>query len=558
VTAPRLTDVLAAADAEAARRSLHEFVRQAWPVAEPAEPFQDNWHVGAICAHLEAVSREQIQKLVISVPPGHAKSLLVAVFWPAWVWTWLPEWKAIMSSYAQDLAVRDAVRSRALMESDWYRQAFIDGRGRGNSPLWSFSADMNRKDMFTNTRAGMRLSISVGSKATGFRGNCVVVDDPLNAKDAPSKLARDEVVFWWDRVMSSRVNRPDRDAHVIIMQRLHEDDLTGHVLRAGGYEHLCLPSEYNSSRKSRTHVRKLESIVTKEEVVVSKFLQAASGSSAREVREVVRWVPGPPTVFFEDPRATDGELLFPSRFTAEYLAAQKKILGSQGYAEQQLQHPSPDGGGTFKHSWWRFWRLDGATSGVVAGTPVSLEPERYPRDRAWDQRPAEPLPSVRFLVGSVDAAFKGEATSDFVVMGVWAVVGQKRYLVDLARGRWDFVRTKAELLRLAAKWPRCQKWLVEDKANGSAIISEFSTSVPGLLAVNPEGGKESRAAAATPLVEAGQVLLPDGAPWVADFVAECGAFPRGRNDDQVDMMSQVLIHLATSREAARAALLFSA
>jgi predicted phage terminase large subunit-like protein len=517
--------LLEQADAEAARRSLAEFVRQAWPIVEPADPYQHNWHVDAVCAHLEAVARGQIRKLVINIPPGHLKSTLVSVCWPAWVWTWRPEWRGLFSSYAQDLAVRDAVKSRTLMDSDWYQRAFILGRGARGGPLWKFSDDMNRKDLFTNSASGMRMSLSVGSKATGFRGNAVVVDDPLNAKDAPSKLARDEVIYWWDKSMSNRINRPDEDAHVIIMQRLHEDDLAGHALRGGGYEHLRLPSEFDSRRRSVTYYRR------------------APGAEPEELHR--------------DPRQVDGELLFPARFGARYLAEQRASLGSEGYAGQHDQDPAPPSGGMFKVGWWRFWRHEGSGTGEVAGTSVALDAATHPRPPECDPRPARVIPDRVSLVGSIDAAFKGTDTSDFVVIGVWAVAGAERYLLDLARGRWDYVATKRELLRMAAKWSKCLRWLVEDKANGSAIISELQGQVLGILAVNPEGGKEARAAAVTPLVEAGQVFLPEGAPWVREFVGECALFPRGKNDDQVDMMSQALIHLVTSREVARAAMLWS-
>jgi predicted phage terminase large subunit-like protein len=528
-----LARVLDEADAEAARRSFREFFLQAFSLIEPADPYVHNWHVDAVCEHLEAVARGQIQRLAINIPPGTLKSSIVSIAWPAWMWTWRPAWRGIFSSYSQDLAVQFAVASRRLMDTEWYQRSFVREQGASGGALWKFSDDMNRKDMYTNTETGLRMSLSVGSKATGFRGNAVVADDPLNAKEAPSKLARDEVLYWWDKVMSSRVNNPHEDAFVIMMQRLHQDDPTGHVLRQGGYECLCLPAEFNPKKRC---------------VVVQ-----ADGTTWR------------------DPRTEPGELLFPARLSTEYLAKQKTILGSEAYSGQYNQDPTPPEGGMFKYAWWRFWRHDGSTVGRVAGVEVELDPVRFPRPEECHQGPAKVIPPIRHLIGSLDAAFKGDATSDYVVFGVWGIVGAERYLLDVVRGKLDYVATKREFLRLRAKWAACRKWLVEDKANGSAIIAELQGEVVGLVPINPEGGKEARAFAMSPAVEAGQLLVPDGATFTEishdgtrttvganSLIEEHAMFPRGKNDDQVDMTSQVMTHLATSHDAARAALLFEA
>lgn len=146
--------------AEKARRSLHEFVRQAWPVVEPATSFIDNWHVGAICEHLEAVTRGEITRLLINIAPGLAKSLLVAVLWPAWIWPHRPSWRGLFSSYAYELAERDSVRCRSLIRSDWYQQ-FMEAGG------WSIVSDQDTKGHFANTASGFRFSTSVSATATG-------------------------------------------------------------------------------------------------------------------------------------------------------------------------------------------------------------------------------------------------------------------------------------------------------------------------------------------------------------------------------------------------------
>src|SRR5258708_1464503 len=159
-----------------ARRRFRDFIPLAWPEAEPPPEFLPNWHNDAIADHLQAVAEGQITKLVINIPPGHAKSLLVSVLWPAWMWVRNPKWRALFASYAAELAIRDSVRCRSLIESEWYREMF--------QPEWQLSTDQNTKALFENTEKGFRISLGVGGKGTGYRGDAIVVDDALNAKEA--------------------------------------------------------------------------------------------------------------------------------------------------------------------------------------------------------------------------------------------------------------------------------------------------------------------------------------------------------------------------------------
>lgn len=491
--------------AERARRSFREFVYQAWPLVEPTMPLRPGWHLDAICDHLQAVSDGGIRRLLINIPPGLGKSLLVSVLWPSWVWARNPGWRSIFSSYSHDLVVRDAVRARNLMMETWFQEAFVEGR-------WQFSDDMNRKDMYTNTRTGRRISLSVGSQATGFRGNCIAIDDPLNAKDAPSKVKRDACLFWFDQVMQTRVDDPSRDSFVVIMQRLHEEDLSGHILARGGYEHLCLPAEFVGERKCVTYFKRPDG--TKEKL-------------------------------FEDPRTREGEVLFPALHPQEILDARKKELGSVGYAGQFGQSPGAAEGGLFKYAWWRFWKHEGT------------KPGNAPRPRQCWQGEAKILPKFHQIIGSLDAAFKETEESDYVVFTVWGIYGVEKYLLDIVRGRMDFSKTQKTFIELAKKHPQCRKWLVEDKANGPAIVTSLKAIIPGIVPVTPEGGKEARAAVMQPFVEAGQVYLPDGAPWVQDYVDEFAVFPNGKHDDQIDSSTQMVVFISANPEIIRAMMLVS-
>lgn len=219
-----------------AEESLHEFIKQAWHVLEPATEYVDGWHIQAMCDHLEAVTNGHIRNLIINVPPRHMKSLTVSVFWPMWVWTRQPATRWLFCSYAQKLSTRDSLKRRRLLQSPWYRQNW--------GHVFRLTSDQNEKSRFENNHAGYCLATSVDGSNTGEGADIIVCDDPHNVRDRESEIMRENVITWWSEVMSTRLNNPKTGRRVLIMQRLHEGDLCGHLLRKGGWDHLCLRAEY--------------------------------------------------------------------------------------------------------------------------------------------------------------------------------------------------------------------------------------------------------------------------------------------------------------------------
>ena len=289
------------------RRSLHRFVKAAWHILEPGTPFQDNWHIEAICEHLEAVSRGEISRLIINMPPRFMKSMLVSVLWPCWTWINFPERRFLTGSYAKDLATRDAVQARRLMESVWFKERF--------GFKFRFTSDQNVKTRYVNDKLGHRVTTSVDAAATGEGGDILLVDDPINAKEANSQQARQSAITWWRETMSTRYNDPKTGAAVIVMQRLAEDDLTGYLLGEGGWEHLCFPMRYEKKHAKTT------------------------------------------CLGFKDPRKKDGELLFPTRFDEKATQRLERELGTYATAGQLQQRPTPRGGGVLKSEWFGRYRV---------------------------------------------------------------------------------------------------------------------------------------------------------------------------------------------------------
>src|SRR6185436_7836194 len=230
---------------ERAQRSFKAFVKQAWPILEPTAEFVDGLHVDAICSHLQAVTEGRIANLIINVPPGHAKSLLTAVFWPAWAWIDYPESRWLFSSYREPLATRDSVKCRRLIESDWYQQHW------GNR--YQLNGDQNQKSRFENTATGYRVVVPMYS-GTGERGDYVVVDDPHSVDQAESDVERRNAIEWLHGSMATRLNDLSIGHKIVIQQRLHEADLTGDLLIKGGYELLCLPAEFEPERRCTTSI----------------------------------------------------------------------------------------------------------------------------------------------------------------------------------------------------------------------------------------------------------------------------------------------------------------
>jgi hypothetical protein len=326
-----------AMEARVLSHSLYKYVKEAWPYVE-SNDFIDNWHIECICEHLEAVSLGQIPKLLINIPPGCSKSLLCAVMWPTWEWTRDPKLKWFFASYDQELSTRDSLKCRTLIKSRWYQERWGD--------KFSITNDQDRKTKYDTDHGGYRLATSVGGHGTGEHPHRIVVDDPHSVKRAESEVERQAVLIWWDLTMSTRGVAIDA-RRVIIMQRLHKDDLSAHVLRQGGWEHINLCMRHEKARMATT---------------------------------CLGW---------NDPRKEEGELLCPDQFDEPKVSEMEKRLGAYGTAGQLQQRPVPKGGSMFKAQWFskriaaapfdcrriRFWdRASTADGGCfTAGTLLSKD-----------------------------------------------------------------------------------------------------------------------------------------------------------------------------------------
>jgi predicted phage terminase large subunit-like protein len=504
--------------------SLVDFIRHAWSVVEPGAEYVHGWHIDAIGMHLKAIADGDINRLLINVPPGMMKSLATTVFFPAWMWgpKNQPHLRFLCASHSQSLAVRDSTKMRRLIQSEWYQT------------LWGdrviLTGDQNSKLKFENTKFGFREAVAAGS-ITGSRGDYVLIDDPHSVEGAASEAMRTSTKEWFLEAVPTRLNNPKKSAIVVIMQRLHEEDVSGIILEKNlGYEHLMLPMEFDSNRKCET------------------------------------------SIGFEDPRTEEGELLFNKRFPRDVVERDKLVMGPYAAAGQFQQAPAPRGGGIIKREWWQLYDDAEAQAQGMAG--------------------AHKYPMMDYVVASLDPAYTIKQENDpsaLTIWGVWQKGGQSaRRILGRSGEVVDYLddRDTIPCLMLMHAWAKrlpihgpdtdridgetefeykqrqqfnwglvewiidsCNKYnvdtlLIESKGSGISVAQEIQrlnrTLTWNVQLINPgNADKVARAYAVQPIFSNGIVYAPDKT-WADEVITEAEVFPKGRHDDRVDSTTQAL------------------
>jgi predicted phage terminase large subunit-like protein len=488
-------------DAQECEESLALFTRRAWPIIDPAE-YRHNWHLEAVAEHLTAVSMGHIKKLAITEPPRTSKSTMVAAMWPAWVWTQSrrlplsgPHVKFIGVSYDPRLSIRDATKSRRIIDSEWFQERY----GR----RFRLLADMDQAAMYENNAGGFRYSTSVEGGLTGSGGDVIIVDDPISAKKSNWETARENVNTWWDETVQTRLNDQQTGAKIVIMQRLHEDDLVGHILdREDGWVHLNLPMEYDPALDTRT------------------------------------WVNG--HAFYEDPRTEPDELLWPERFPRHVVDALKTSLGPFAAAAQLQQQPTPRGGSIIDRMWWQAWPAPG------------FDASRFP--------------ACSLIVGSVDTAYGDKEENAFNAMTVWGAFQDQReraniVMMEAWRARLPLLGVYPDDARDEEErkpyWGLSEKiadtvmrrqmdvLLIEDKTRGGDLAAEIRRLLRrynyecSIVMIMPEGNKIARLHACQPMFADGRVWAPEKA-WADTVITEVSQFPKSKYADYTDTCSMAI------------------
>lgn len=487
---------------------LMAFIRHFWHVLEPATPLVEGWVLYAIVEHLEAVTFGEINRLLMNVPPGCSKSLITDVFWPAWEWSamGMPHLRYVAFSYSSRLTERDNDRFTALMLSPEFQSLYA-----GQVQLHKTG---NKK--VANYQTGWKLATSVGGVGTGERGDRVILDDPHNVKEAESEIVREATVRWFREAMSNRLNDATRSAIVIIMQRVHEVDVSGTILEHGfDYVHLMIPMEFDADR------------------------QVVNGEP---VTNVLGW--SDPRFDPDDPEFGDGELAWPERWPEKVWTGMKAEFGPYAIASQYQQAPQARGGGVLRSEYWQLW-----------------------------DSPDGRFPPLEYVVASLDSAFTEKEENDpsaLVVFGIFRneAGAARAILLHAWRKRLRFhgpdqPRGPREpepvyLRRVQPKWGliewtaySCRRFkvdrlIIEGKASGISAAQELQRLHGdegwSIETVSPQGDKFARAVAVQPSFSQGLVYAPDR-EWAQMVIDEAAAFPRGRYKDLTDATTQAIKHL---------------
>jgi len=297
----------------ALRQDLVAFIERSFAVLYPATLYQPNWHIEVIADALEKCRSGDIRRLIINVPPRSLKSHCVAVAFVAYLLGHEPSAQIVCASYAQDLADKHSLDCRTVMMDDFYQKTF---RTR-------ISRQKNTTAEFATEEKGFRMATSVGGTLTGRGGDYLIVDDPHKPEEALSDSRRKTAIEWFDHTLRSRLNSQTEGRIILIMQRLHEDDLSGHLLKQGGWTVLSFPA-----------------IAEEDETYTVKNLAGACTFSRRR-----------------------GEALHPLRQPLESLENLRREIGEYVFAGQYQQRPTPLGGGMVKAEWFRRYQA-GQTLGT--------------------------------------------------------------------------------------------------------------------------------------------------------------------------------------------------
>jgi predicted phage terminase large subunit-like protein len=476
---------LADKEIKKAETSLSSFIKLAWPVIEPGNPYIHSWHIDAISRHLEAVADGTIRKLIINVPPRSGKSSIGAVMFPAWTWIREPHKKFLYTSYAIKLSYDDSRKTRTLIKSPWYQKNWGD----------RFSIIQDQQGHFENNKMGFRIAVSIDAGTTGKGGDCLYYDDLNNVGEMTSEAHIEKVIYYHEHVMASRLNNPKTGVRVNVQQRSSERDITGHILeKEYGWDVLTIPNEYEGGGKITS----------------------------------IGW---------KDPRTELGELFCPDRVgpkqTEEFKA------NPQRYAGQYQQRPAPSEGAVYKREWWNFYNPEGVTTGPVR---MTIAP-----GKVVEKIPVTIPVAFEQVIQGWDLSFKDSKTSDLVSGQAWGRIGANAFLLARRSGRWDYPKTKQQMREMSAEFP-CPEKMVEDKANGPAIISDLRNEIPGMIASPIDKGLHALAQSLTGYCEAGNIYLPnpDLFPWVLDLIEQYAMFPNGKHDDDISAASHALRRLFDS------------
>lgn len=474
---------------EVYRNSLTEFVRRSFGIISPNAEYSHNWHIEYICRKLEAAFRGEIKRLIINVPPRSLKSIMCTVAAPAWFLGKNPAIQIIGASYSQRLSFKHSQDTRFLMQSKFYGAVF---------PKTVLAKDQNEKGKFMSTARGQRMAVSVGASPVGEGGDIIIVDDILNPGQAASDVERENANDWFRQTLSSRLNNPETGVIIVVMQRLHEDDLAGMLLSQGGWEHINLPAVNDNER------------------------EFALGMGRKKLWKL-------------------GELLHPERLSEDVLEQKRKEMGAFSYVGQYLQRPVPEGGGIIKHHHWQYWE---------GKEPPKTTDIIQVYDTAYTEKTQND-----YCARTTWGIFTSDDGEDNIIL--LEMMNERLEFPDLrSRAKESykrFTKKNGDVPLVLIEEKSAGMPLIQE-------MRLAGMRVKGIKRNAHSGDKVSRAHNVTHIFESGRVWVPcngvevDGRmvysprPFAQEVIDNCAAFPFGTHDDLVDTVVDAIAFLRRRHE----------
>ncbi len=436
------------------RNDLEAFSERVFNELNPGSPYHSNWHVSAVTYQLERCVRGEIKRLAILLPPRQLKSTIVSVALPAFILGRTPGAKIICASYGPQLALDLSNKTRRILNASWYQHTY-PGTTIGSSDTQSY---------VSTTEGGYRFATTPGGSMTGIGADFIILDDPQKASDMAHDTSRNEAKLWLNDTVYSRFDNPRTGVLIIVMQRLHEDDLVGHVLQSGGWEVLKIPirAEENLSYDLSDNVQH---------------------------------------------RFKKGEFLHPGQFGQKEFDSYRDSMGTAIFYAQYQQSPVPPAGNLIDWKWFK---------------------------------PALAPPLYSELIMSVDVA-ASKAAGNYSAFTIWGHRDTSWYLLAAYRYQYELPEVRKRLLEFD-KLYRPDLILIDGVGVGLGLGQELRSQGIRHIQWAKSGGKIPDAENVAPMIEGGRVFYLPEMPGLAAFRDEVIAFPKGKYDDQVDSMVQVLKH----------------
>ena len=460
---------------EICRNDLSAFIEKTFKTVSPHAQYMHNWHIDAMSEALMACHRKEIKRLIINIPPRYMKSIAVNVAFTAWALGQDPSLRIMSASYSKELSTTHSLAARFMIESEWYQKCF---------PGTRIVADQNQKTKFITTARGQRFATSVGATATGEGGNLLICDDSTSTEQAQSKIAREGANDWFDATFSTRLDDKKNGVIIVVMQRQHANDLTGHLLRNGGWEHLMLPAIFTEPKT----------------ISIGNFKKQVAANT----------------------------LLHPEREDAKVMEQTKKQLGSYAFHGQYLQQPAPEGGGIFKREWIKIFPNDRPLPKfdcIIQSYDTALTTNTFSDPTAF----------------TVWGIFEEKGTKKAMLLDSWQEKLEYPELKKKVQYEWQTRYGEGD-------GRRADFVLVEDKGSGISLIQDMQRMGIPVRKYNPgNADKVQRAHLVTYLFEAGLVYFPESdrfkgkfMGWAEEVLEQLMQFPNAEHDDAVDSTTQAV------------------